>query len=74
MNFCSGLLTVSAPSRFLAKKKKNDFGNFIDTLIFYAEIDLEVCFFFFFFFLSQLIERFHRTMKKGICCCHGVVL
>ena len=50
----------SAKLIFVRKKKK--LGNFIATLIFMLEREF---FFFFFFFLSQLIELFHRTMKRN---------
>ena len=57
--------TLSAPSRFLAKKKKKKeerkkvFRKFNTYFSFYVrEMNLESI------FLSQLIELFHRTMKK----------
>ena len=52
------LLTLSALSRFSAEKKKN-VENFIANFSFHA-IEKN----FKYFFLAQLIELFHRTMKK----------
>ena len=64
------LLTLSAPSQFLVKEKKKKFAATRYFSFYAREINLEffvlcVYLFILFIFFSQLIEIFHRGIKKS---------